>query len=152
MLVQGTPVNPVEWWDAHWMQDRVNRKITEAGGALGLEFHLDTANPSGDKIVKGSTDRAGHHAQHAVHDRNHGGERGPKTDRSLGRDSSISRNNGMKINPAAIQLTPKEFRRLADRKSPDALSPTPPCGRLNGRCAHEVEVQRGSLYAERLGL
>lgn len=33
MLVQGTPVNPVEWWDQHWLQDRVLRKITEAGGA-----------------------------------------------------------------------------------------------------------------------
>lgn len=33
LLVQGVPVNPVEWWDAHWLQDRVNRKITEAGGA-----------------------------------------------------------------------------------------------------------------------
>ena len=32
MLLQGTPVNPVEWWDAHWMQDRVLRKIREAGG------------------------------------------------------------------------------------------------------------------------
>ncbi len=33
LLVQGVPVNPVEWWDAHWLQDRVNRKITEAGGS-----------------------------------------------------------------------------------------------------------------------
>jgi murein DD-endopeptidase MepM/ murein hydrolase activator NlpD len=32
MLLQGTPVNPVEWWDAHWLQDRVMRKIKEAGG------------------------------------------------------------------------------------------------------------------------
>jgi murein DD-endopeptidase MepM/ murein hydrolase activator NlpD len=32
LLVQGVPVNPVEWWDAHWLQDRVNRKISEAGG------------------------------------------------------------------------------------------------------------------------
>ena len=32
MLVQGVPVNPVEWWDQHWLQDRVFRKITEAGG------------------------------------------------------------------------------------------------------------------------
>lgn len=32
MLLQGTPVNPVEWWDAHWLQDRVDRKIREAGG------------------------------------------------------------------------------------------------------------------------
>ena len=33
MLLQGTPVNPVEWWDQHWMQDRVLRKIKEAGGS-----------------------------------------------------------------------------------------------------------------------
>jgi murein DD-endopeptidase MepM/ murein hydrolase activator NlpD len=33
MLLQGVPVNPVEWWDAHWLQDRVNRKVTEAGGS-----------------------------------------------------------------------------------------------------------------------
>ena len=33
LLVQGVPVNPVEWWDAHWLQDRVNRKIADAGGA-----------------------------------------------------------------------------------------------------------------------
>lgn len=33
MLVEGHPVNPVEWWDAKWMQDRVLRKIAEAGGA-----------------------------------------------------------------------------------------------------------------------
>jgi murein DD-endopeptidase MepM/ murein hydrolase activator NlpD len=32
VLLQGTPVNPVEWWDPHWMQDRVFRKIQEAGG------------------------------------------------------------------------------------------------------------------------
>jgi murein DD-endopeptidase MepM/ murein hydrolase activator NlpD len=32
MLVNGVAVNPVEWWDAHWMEDRVFRKIREAGG------------------------------------------------------------------------------------------------------------------------
>jgi murein DD-endopeptidase MepM/ murein hydrolase activator NlpD len=32
MLLQGVPVNPVEWWDSHWLQDRVLRKIKEAGG------------------------------------------------------------------------------------------------------------------------
>ena len=32
MLLQGTPVNPIEWWDGHWMQDRILRKIKEAGG------------------------------------------------------------------------------------------------------------------------
>ena len=32
MLVSGTPVNPVEWWDTKWMQDRVFRKVSEGGG------------------------------------------------------------------------------------------------------------------------
>jgi hypothetical protein len=32
MLINGLPVNPVEWWDTKWMQDRVFRKVTEAGG------------------------------------------------------------------------------------------------------------------------
>lgn len=32
MLLQGEPVNPVEWWDAHWLEDRVIRKIREARG------------------------------------------------------------------------------------------------------------------------
>ena len=27
MLVNGQPVNPVEWWDAHWIQDRILRKL-----------------------------------------------------------------------------------------------------------------------------
>jgi murein DD-endopeptidase MepM/ murein hydrolase activator NlpD len=35
MLVQGRPVNPVEWWDAHWIEDRVTRKLDEAAGAGG---------------------------------------------------------------------------------------------------------------------
>jgi murein DD-endopeptidase MepM/ murein hydrolase activator NlpD len=30
--VQGHPVSPVEWWDPHWIDDRINRKIREAGG------------------------------------------------------------------------------------------------------------------------
>ena len=33
MLVDGHPVNPVEWWDPKWMQDRVLRKISAAGGS-----------------------------------------------------------------------------------------------------------------------
>jgi murein DD-endopeptidase MepM/ murein hydrolase activator NlpD len=31
MLVNGHPVNPVEWWDPHWIQDRVERKLGEVG-------------------------------------------------------------------------------------------------------------------------
>jgi len=32
MLVGGRMVNPVEWWDPHWIQDRVDRKLSDAGG------------------------------------------------------------------------------------------------------------------------
>ena len=31
MLVNGQMVNPVEWWDSHWIDDRVQRKLGEAG-------------------------------------------------------------------------------------------------------------------------
>ncbi len=31
MLLEGQPVNPVEWWDPHWIEDRVMRKLREAG-------------------------------------------------------------------------------------------------------------------------
>jgi murein DD-endopeptidase MepM/ murein hydrolase activator NlpD len=31
VLVHGQPVNPVEWWDPKWIQDRVLRKVAEAG-------------------------------------------------------------------------------------------------------------------------
>jgi murein DD-endopeptidase MepM/ murein hydrolase activator NlpD len=31
MLVAGRPVNPVEWWDPHWIADRIDRKLVEAG-------------------------------------------------------------------------------------------------------------------------
>jgi len=29
MLVGGQMVNPIEWWDAHWIQDRILRKLKE---------------------------------------------------------------------------------------------------------------------------
>jgi murein DD-endopeptidase MepM/ murein hydrolase activator NlpD len=32
MLVHGKMVNPVEWWDAHWIEDRILRKLRAAGG------------------------------------------------------------------------------------------------------------------------
>jgi murein DD-endopeptidase MepM/ murein hydrolase activator NlpD len=32
VLVGGRPVNPVEWWDPHWIEDRVMRKLREAAG------------------------------------------------------------------------------------------------------------------------
>jgi murein DD-endopeptidase MepM/ murein hydrolase activator NlpD len=33
MLVNGQMVNPVEFWDAHWIQDRIIRKLREASGS-----------------------------------------------------------------------------------------------------------------------
>jgi murein DD-endopeptidase MepM/ murein hydrolase activator NlpD len=32
MLVNGQMVNPVEWWDAHWIEDRILRKVRDAAG------------------------------------------------------------------------------------------------------------------------
>lgn len=32
MLLQGRMVNPVEWWDSHWIEDRILRKLRAAGG------------------------------------------------------------------------------------------------------------------------
>ncbi len=29
MLLQGEPVTPVEWWDPHWIEDRVDRKLRD---------------------------------------------------------------------------------------------------------------------------
>lgn len=34
ILLQGLPVNPVEWWDAHWIEDRIAGKL---GTALAFE-------------------------------------------------------------------------------------------------------------------
>ena len=31
MLLQGRPVTPMEWWDEHWIEDRVQRKLRDAG-------------------------------------------------------------------------------------------------------------------------
>lgn len=32
VLAGGYPVNPVEWWDPHWIEDRIARKLREAAG------------------------------------------------------------------------------------------------------------------------
>ena len=32
MLLHGRPVTPVEWWDPHWTEDRITRKLREASG------------------------------------------------------------------------------------------------------------------------
>jgi murein DD-endopeptidase MepM/ murein hydrolase activator NlpD len=35
MLVDGQMVNPVEWWDPHWIADRITRKLVAAGAPAG---------------------------------------------------------------------------------------------------------------------
>jgi murein DD-endopeptidase MepM/ murein hydrolase activator NlpD len=32
-LINGQMVNPVEWWDSHWIEDRILRKLREASGS-----------------------------------------------------------------------------------------------------------------------
>jgi murein DD-endopeptidase MepM/ murein hydrolase activator NlpD len=27
-LVHGVPVNPIEWWDSHWIKDNIYRKLS----------------------------------------------------------------------------------------------------------------------------
>ena len=34
-LVNGRMVNPIEWWDAHWIEDRILRKLRAAGAPAG---------------------------------------------------------------------------------------------------------------------
>ena len=40
-LVRGLPVTPVEWWDNHWIQDRIDRKL-----GAGLPFGNQGAEPA----------------------------------------------------------------------------------------------------------
>ena len=35
-LWQGIPVNPVEWWDPHWIHDHIGRKLAPYFGATRL--------------------------------------------------------------------------------------------------------------------
>jgi murein DD-endopeptidase MepM/ murein hydrolase activator NlpD len=43
-LLQGLPVTPVEWWDAHWIKDRVAKKL---GPALKFQERASLSDKSG---------------------------------------------------------------------------------------------------------
>lgn len=43
-LIRGLPVTPVEWWDGHWIQDRLDRKL---GAALPFGNPAEAAQPAG---------------------------------------------------------------------------------------------------------
>ena len=63
MLVDGHPVNSVEWWDSHWIEDRVLRKIREAvPGALpaspSLTQGAEDAQPARRRGSKRRAERA----------------------------------------------------------------------------------------------
>jgi len=54
ILVHGLPVNPVEWWDAHWIHDRITLRLAEGGAGgnaaapltgTGAETSRPTASP-----------------------------------------------------------------------------------------------------------
>jgi murein DD-endopeptidase MepM/ murein hydrolase activator NlpD len=37
VYIHGVPVRPEEWWDAHWINDNILRKIRQAAGALSAD-------------------------------------------------------------------------------------------------------------------
>lgn len=47
MLLQGLPVSPVEWWDPHWIQDRLERKLGPALPYLEGAAPAPAATPAG---------------------------------------------------------------------------------------------------------
>jgi murein DD-endopeptidase MepM/ murein hydrolase activator NlpD len=50
MLVNGRMVTPVEWWDAHWVQDRVDRKLADAGGPGQPEVSAGKSSAAGSTM------------------------------------------------------------------------------------------------------
>ena len=60
MLVGGQQVTPVDWWSTQWMQDRVFRKVREAGGA-------DTAATTGSETATPPPPPGGQSAKRPTH-------------------------------------------------------------------------------------
>jgi murein DD-endopeptidase MepM/ murein hydrolase activator NlpD len=51
VLVSGVSVTPLEWWDAKWIRDRVNRPLKQAGlpeiaGVGAVTLDEDSASPA----------------------------------------------------------------------------------------------------------
>jgi murein DD-endopeptidase MepM/ murein hydrolase activator NlpD len=63
MLVDGRMVNPVEWWDPHWIQDRVDRKLREASSPTQS---ASAAQPTIDQTPKSARQRGSRPAQRAA--------------------------------------------------------------------------------------
>jgi hypothetical protein len=45
MLLGGNAVTPVDWWSAQWIEDRIMRKIREAGPAAAPATPADGTAP-----------------------------------------------------------------------------------------------------------
>lgn len=58
MQVDGTQINPVEWWDAHWIQDRVLSKIN---GSVKASTAGGAAAPVAEKEHRPSRPAKAHH-------------------------------------------------------------------------------------------
>jgi murein DD-endopeptidase MepM/ murein hydrolase activator NlpD len=63
MLVNGRMVNPVEWWDPHWIQDRVDRKLREASGSTES---ATATQPTVDQARKSEPSRGSRPARRAA--------------------------------------------------------------------------------------
>ncbi len=48
MLVAGRPVSSIEWWDQHWINDRILRKFAEAQGAAAPGSGVEARTPVKD--------------------------------------------------------------------------------------------------------
>jgi murein DD-endopeptidase MepM/ murein hydrolase activator NlpD len=62
MLLRGLPVNPVEWWDPHWIRDRLARKLGPAlplGGGAGAAAASAPAVPPSPAAARAARRRAG---------------------------------------------------------------------------------------------
>jgi murein DD-endopeptidase MepM/ murein hydrolase activator NlpD len=58
MLVEGVQVNPIEWWDEHWIHDRILSKIGP-GARAGTAEHAPAPGAKGAPRVAGK-----HHKRH----------------------------------------------------------------------------------------
>jgi murein DD-endopeptidase MepM/ murein hydrolase activator NlpD len=61
MLLRGLPVNPVEWWDPHWIQDRLARKLGPAAGLPGAGATPAAAGATQEEPVSPAAARAARH-------------------------------------------------------------------------------------------
>jgi murein DD-endopeptidase MepM/ murein hydrolase activator NlpD len=59
MLVNGQMVNPIEWWDDHWIADRITRKLKESEGGQPQAVTPATPAPADAKSRKRPAPRKG---------------------------------------------------------------------------------------------